>query len=259
VTDTEHYERFIEEVIRRATGLEVEHVDDGSRPRMFDALIRYPDGREAALEMTTVGDRAVMQMRAFPQELEIPTTPHWWDFRYPPTGVRRRDIERHVPKLIEWLDQFDVADAENLPSFLRVTEEARWYESAGVKLRRFGHTSKGGRVDILPDSWGGGVDEKLRTLADWIEELQLQPWWADNVAKVAASGRDELHLALRVHDSGAPFPIWSGLWDPEEVTSRDPNGMAPLTDLWLVGGQGTTVVRWSRGEGWRIHRWEDPI
>lgn len=251
------HERFIEEVVRRVTGAAVEHVDDGSVPGQYDARLTYPDGRLAALEMTTLADEAALEMLAFPIELELPETPHWWDLRYPRGRVLRKDIKRHVPALVRWLDQLDIDNADKVESWLRVAPEWRWYERSGVRLRRYGTTSRGGRVDVLPDSFGGVVDDKLEGLADWIESLQGEQWWRDNTAKVARSGYEELHLAVRLHDSKVPFGIFAGLWNPEEIRSREPSGMAPLTDLWLVVGYGDTVTRWSSGSGWTVHVYED--
>lgn len=247
------HERFIEEVVRRVTGALVEHVDDGSVDGLYDARLTYPDGRAAALEMTTLVEPAAMEMLSFPTKLEVPETPHWWDLRYPKGRVSRREIERHIPALVRWLDELDLDDAQEVEDWMKVTPEWEWYDRTGLRLRRYSGASQGGRVDVLPDSFGGVVDSGLDGLADWVEALQEEPWWRENVAKVARSGYDELHLGLRLHESKVPFGIFAGLWNPEEVKSRQPTGMEPLTDLWLIIGYGNTVTRWSAGSGWSVH------
>ncbi len=243
----------MEEVIRRVTGLPVEHVDDGAVSGYHDAEIYYPDGGVAAVEMTTLSDPVALEMLSFPIELELPETPHWWDFRYPPSRVLRRDIERHVPALVRWLDLLDLDDADKAEDVIYGTAEWAWYERTAVRLRRFSGTSRGGRVDVLPEGSGGAIDEYLEGLAGWVESLQAEPIWIDNVAKLARSGHEELHLAFRLHESRVPFSIWSALWDADEIRSPDPSGMDPLTDLWLFVGYGTTVTRWSREVGWTSH------
>jgi hypothetical protein len=242
-------EVFIEEVIRRVTGAEVKHVDDGSAPGMIDALISYSDGHTAALETTTVADPKHLQMESFEITLKVPQTPYWWDLRYP-KPLRRKEIETYVPTLIGWMDQLGFHDAKQLENVLSGREEWAWYVRSGVKLRRYEGTTNGGRVEILPDGGGGVVDEYLEGLSEWVEGQQSEDWWTSNVAKLARSGYSELHLAVRLHQSGMPFPTWMGLWDPIEIRSREPNGMEPLSDFWIIPAYGHTVTRWSRSAGW---------
>jgi hypothetical protein len=242
-------EIFLEEVVRRVTGAVVEHVDDGSAPGMVDALIFYPDGRMAALEITTVGNRKHLEMESFDHMLEVPGTPHWWDLRYP-GPLSRRDIERHIPVLIGWMDRLGFEDVSELGKLLAGWPEWQWYENAGVQLRRYKGASTGGRVDILPMGGGGFVDERLEGLCEWVESQQGESWWTSNVEKLARSGHSELHLAVRLHESGMPFPMWMGLWNPTLIQTPEPTGMGPLTDLWILPAYGQTVTRWSARTGW---------
>jgi hypothetical protein len=251
-------EIFMEEVVRRVTGATVEHVDDGSAPGMVDALITYPGGRRAALETTTVADRKRLQMESFDTALIVPETPHWWELRYP-KPLSRKDIEKHVPVLIAWIDQLGFRDVSELKNLLSGRPEWEWYRRTGVRLRRYEGASTGGRVDILPEGGGGAVDEFLRGLGDWVEGQQGEDWWTSNVAKLARSGYEELHLAVRLHESGMPFPTWMGLWDPTEIRSREPQGMEPLTDLWIIPAYGRTVTRWSRSSGWTATVYEPAL
>lgn len=244
----------LEATLSGVLGESIQHVDDGSRPRMHDADIMYRDGRIAALEITTVADPQALEMASFPHALELPDSAFCWDVRYPVRRVLRKDIETYIPPLVKWLELLGLERADEMPGFLRVTPEWRWIERSGVRLMRYPGTSKPGRAYVLPEGIGGTVDEHLRGLADWIESIQSERVWTDDVSKLVDSERDELHLFLRLHDSAIPFSIFSGLWDPEEIESRSPVNMSPLTDLWLFTGYGTTLTRWSSGSGWITHR-----
>lgn len=252
------YERFMRIVLSRSLGVPVEHVDDGSRPGHHDAEIRYPDGRVAAVEFTTVGDPDALTMDRFPTSLEVPDTPFWWTLRYPVRGVSWRELRQHVPTLVQWLDRLEIRDAADARSHLRGSPEWDWLERNDLSLRHFGPTKNGRRVDVLPDSFGGVVDVNYLGLLPWIDGLQREHWWAENVAKLERSGRAELHLALRAHESGLPFGILSALMDGRQILGEEPRKMEPLTDFWIVAHYGRSAAHWSRGRGWTVHDYGTP-
>ena len=246
------YELWIEEMIRRAMDVDVEHLDDGSTSGMVDALILYADGSAASVEITTIAEQVALEAAAFPTSIEVQSH-GWWELRYGNPRTSRKDVDRFGRALVRLLEALELTDAAELPeSVLSGLPEGRWLVREGVSLRRYAGVARGGRLDVLPAAMGGGVDEYLVGLADWVEDVQETPAWQDNLSKLVRSGRDELHLALRIHSSGMPFALWSALWDPEEVRSRSPRNMEPLTHLWLFVGTGTTVTRWDSMSGWRI-------
>jgi len=249
------YELVFEDIIHTVTGNEVEHIDDGSKPGMVDALIHHADGSVAALEFTTVTANAAMQMESFPIELEVPETPHWWDLRYPGVSLSRKEVEEHVPAFIRWLDQFDMDDAEKLGKLIQPTAEWHWFKRTGIRLRRFPGAMSGGRVDILQEGSGAAVDTYLEGLAYWVSNLQDDRLWTDHVAKLARSGYEDQHLAIRVHQSGMPDSLWLGMWDSREIRAPAPTGMGSLARLWLMTAYGTTIVSWSRSDGWASHQY----
>jgi hypothetical protein len=247
------YEKFLRGVITRSLDAEVEHVDDGSRNGMHDAEVRYPDGRIAAVEFTSVGERAAFQMDSMPTELLLPTTSHWWTLRYGQPGVLWRDIKQHVPVLVTLLDQQSLTDADQLRPSLRGLPAWNWYDRHDLSLSHFGSTSQEGRVDVLPRGGGGVVDSQYTGLNSWVASIQSEPWWEDNVAKLVRSGHTELHLALRVHETGIPFSLLYAIIDGDPIPADHPTGMEPLTDLWIVTSYGTNAVHWSARDGWIVH------
>ncbi len=55
-------ERRAFEVVRRVLSADVAHYDTGGRQGAVDALITYPDGRRAALEVTLLTDAAATEL-----------------------------------------------------------------------------------------------------------------------------------------------------------------------------------------------------
>jgi hypothetical protein len=55
----------------------------------------------------------------------------------------------------------------------------------------------------------------------------------------------------------AVAPLWSALWDPEDVRCRTPRDMAPLTHLRLFVGTGSSVTRWDTSAGWQVLSYEE--
>jgi hypothetical protein len=65
-------EKLAYEVVRRVLGADVEHVDDNRTRGHYDAVIHYPDGRTAALEVTTIGDLRGIELRSMDHRLPVP-------------------------------------------------------------------------------------------------------------------------------------------------------------------------------------------
>jgi hypothetical protein len=252
------YERFLRHMMSRCLGVPVEHVDDGSSNGMYDAEVRYPDGRIGAVEFTTLGKRAALEMESFPTTMPLPSTSHWWTLRYTNNGVRWKDIEKHVPMLVMLLDERNMRDADDLRDDLRGTDVWEWYQRNGLSLSHFGTAVDEGRVDVLPRGGGGVVDSEYFSLNPWVEGMQSEAWWSENVSKLARSNLSELHLALRLHDSEVPFGILAALMDGSPIPVGHPAGMAPLTDLWLTIAYKTNVAHWNHELGWTVHDYATP-
>ena len=153
----------------------VEHVDDNRTPGHYDAVIVYPDGRTAALEVTTIGDQRGMELRAMNHRLPVPESRYMWDFRYP-GRIRMKDVRKFVPRIVEWCDQFEVTEPYRLPSIYQETEAMVWYDRSESVLRRLYESKRGGTVYVLPQAIGGGVDDELEGLSPRIESQLVEPW-----------------------------------------------------------------------------------
>src|SRR4051812_36901253 len=75
-----HPERVAFEVVRRVLRVEVEHYDTDGRQGVVDALLHYPDGRVAALEVTTLAADGRQQLDALlgAEDFAWPNPGVWW-------------------------------------------------------------------------------------------------------------------------------------------------------------------------------------
>ncbi|OJW00628.1 MAG: hypothetical protein BGO47_02130 [Microbacterium sp. 67-17] len=245
-------EWFAEEVIRRVSGLPVIHFDDGSRPRMVDALI----SDDGALEVTVIAEQGALQTLSFSTKLDAPNLAGWWELRYPHGRIDRRKAARHAPVLAQFMETAGFTDSDDCTELISALEAGQWLMLNSYRLHRYVGASRGGRIDVLPRATAGFIDEYLTGLSDWVMSLTGGNQWRNKAQKLAASGKSRLHLALIVHESGAPFEIWSGLWDATEVRSSPLSGIEPITDVWVIGTAGTPAVKWSRERGWEVLPYE---
>ena len=104
-------ERFGEEVLHRVLGIEVIGRDDNSTDRMVDALFRLPDGREGALEVTTIGDSAALEQESLAAKKDWGVPGGAWSWTvYVGAGVVIRDLMRHLPALVLSCEALGVTD-----------------------------------------------------------------------------------------------------------------------------------------------------
>jgi hypothetical protein len=61
--------------------------------------------------------------------------------------------------------------------------------------------------------------------------MQTEPWWTENVAKLTRSGHTELHVALRVHESGVPFALLCAIMDGDTIPVGDPAGPSVVPEI----------------------------
>lgn len=87
-------------------------------------------------------------------------------------------------------------------------------------------------------------------VAAWLAERLCEPDLAENVNKLKATGRSELHLFLRIHDTAMPFSLYHPLAWGDYVPSAPLEAPDGLTGLWLAPAWTNPILWWSRSAGW---------
>ncbi len=251
-------ERFAVEVVRRTLRMTVTSVDDNSLPGQVDATFRLPDGTPGALEVTTLGDRAVMEAERLAHEADWRGSGLKWSWWVAVSGAIRVDaLKRHLPALLRHCEALHLRSPELLtpphPHLLGPVAEAyRWWEQhEEVEAHGFPETHNLGRVDVVPAGDGGAVDDHLSGLSGWLNEQWATSLLSRKVAKLAAIGLPEQHLFLRIHETALPWPLLDGVSFSNVIPPPGLEPPATLTGLWLAARWRNPILWWSKTHGWQ--------
>lgn len=245
-------ERFAEALLRRVLKIEVTQRDDNSAAGMVDALFRLPDGREGALEVTTIGDAAALEREslAASSDWTVAGARGAWTVLVG-DGVDLRVLRRHLRSIVLTSESSGDFDPRRVPFDERQNEAFQWLQRANVSMVGVAATSRPGAIDVLPDGNGGAAFEHLDELPMWLT-LRLREADLDRkIEKLRTTGRPELHLFLRIHDPAMPFSLYYPLaWGDSVPTTplQPPEG---LTAMWLVPAWKNPILWWSSHRGWR--------
>lgn len=251
-------------LVERATGARARAHDIDGRQGAYDVALTYPDGRRAALEVTTnarpgIRERGVLLGRsrsAWPN----PGRLGWSIVLGTPAEIPR--LRAVYARAITTCEALGAADPASLPAdVLDADPELRWLAdgsaSSLVAVPHGGpHSTRPRHVTVTPRPAGTDVDSRLAALPDAVSRLLLVPHVARRVAKVAsATGVDERHLLVGVGEGGLPDAVYRALSAPvAALPHEDPVLEEPrLTHLWLTTDwSGSPLVCWDRANGWTV-------
>ena len=214
-----HEECFAEEVLRRVLAVEVTGRDDGTTPRMPDAVFTLPSGIKGALEVTTIGDRRAIEREAIVRKVDWRVEGARWAWSISVgSGVVVRDLERHLKTLVLACERAGVRDPFQLYPEPYTLGAIGWFEANKVEMRGEPDTPTQGKIRVTTGAMGGCVARNLDGLPAWLDVRLNQRDLLENIEKLMASGREELHLFLRVRRAriqrlcalnSASFHAWS--------------------------------------------------
>jgi hypothetical protein len=244
-------ERFAEKVLVRVLGIVVTQRDNNTQPRMVDALFDLPDGRRGAMEVTTIGDEGALETEGLARKMRWTLKGATWAWIvHVGPGVSFKELKRHLPVIALTCERHGVREPELIPWADTDHLAFRWLYSVDVSVRGYPNSRRSGVVEVLPKGGGGLISEHLDDLPTWLEARLAQPDLLENLAKLAATGREEQHLFLLVHDTALPFALyhplaWSDLLPKDSL--RAPVG---LTGLWLAPQWKNPILWWASAAGW---------
>lgn len=244
-------ERFAEEVLRRIVGIEVTHRDDGTAHRMVDALFRSPDGLDGALEVTTIGEPEALEREAIAAKTDWRVVGSTWAWIvHVGRGVMMRDLERHLPTLVITCERHGASDPRLVSHEYPDKEAFDWFAASAISIHGYPETKRPGAVDVLPDGGGGAVYEHLDELPQWLTGRLREPDLAKKIDKLRETGREDLHLFLRIHDTAMPFSLYHPLACGDYVPAEPLDAPPGLTGLWLAPAWKNPILWWSATRGW---------
>ena len=247
-------EGFAFAVVARVLGARVEPYDNGGRQGAVDAILHYPDGRIAALEVSSIGPEGeagiINYLGARGHCKSIAGVTRRWLIQVPrdfhPADMRK--IDKVLPRC-------EVSQAENLSELAGGGGgDIDDLLSQGVRAT----TSTTGAVDtagsrvyfVLPPM-GGFPGSGMASLPDELAEALRTPKMQSKIGKLAVAGLKERHLFLVVRPSAFSWPVYDGLAFGGPLPTGTPRLPADLSQVWLVSGiQAGGVVRGISGRGW---------
>ncbi|MBL0888924.1 hypothetical protein [Myceligenerans indicum] len=258
------HEQYIADEVARVLGADYEPHDDNSQAKMYDVLLKHRDGTSGALEISRAADTASFGMAAYASTntISLPGASHDWLLRYPDgsTLTDLGQLREHARALVQLCEQAGVDRPDALPNFgLYTTNDpaAAWFRShePNVSLLRVA-PRKGpeSQLFLIAPPYGGVVDHTLSELDSWVESQLAEPWYTENVAKVIASGFDDLHLAVSLHEGYVPGDLLISFMfrNEEPIAGTSRLTLAPLTGLWLFVGGAKEFAHWANSS-WTLY------
>lgn len=260
-----HDERYAAVVVERATGARARAHDVDGRQAAHDIDLTYPDGRRAALEVTTHAGPGVRRTHAL-----LRRDRHTW----PNPGAWRWTIDLADPsdimrvravygRAIAACESHGVRQPRELPpEVLEDDAELRWLAEDSQSVLRGAPSAfaddrrPASGVLVTPKARAAWVDSRLAGLPRAVTELMAVPHVARRAAKVAAARRvDERHLFVGIGEGGLPDSLYVPLTGPlDGLPAEDPEVHPPLTHLWITTAwSGSPLLLWERTRGWTAH------
>lgn len=253
-------------LVEGATGARATAHDVDGRQGAYDVALSYPDGRRAALEVTTNARPGIrpggVLLRRSRTMWPNPGRRGWGIALGAPGDIPR--LRAVYARAITTCEALGAADPASLPDgVLDGDSELRWLatESASALVATPGGAP--GRavrptpVTVTLRPPGGHLDGHLESLPDAVSDLLLVPHVSRRVAKVAAAtGVGERHLFVGIGEGGLPDAVYRGLSAPVGTLPRaDPEiEESRLSHLWLTTDWGgSPLLCWDRSHGWAVH------
>lgn len=252
-------ERVAFEVVAAITGATVEPYDVDGRNRAVDALVHWPSGGAAALEVTRLTSQAHHQVETILARenfvWKIPELRWWWTARVH-EGTRLDRLRGALKEMLCWFEQNQIEDPGRTHAWrgLPGAEEVRRsLNRCGASFFAYPDVGeRSGQVMILPAARAGFTGDMTK-VPRWLSEEIRSNHVTRKVAKLADSGWSDQHLYLIVDIAGAPFAAFDAMAFGDGVPDEDPDLPASLSAVWIAPRWSRAVLTWHRSRGWAKH------
>jgi hypothetical protein len=237
------------EVAARVLGAAVRPSDTG------ELTLAYPDGRLAALEEATLGDRADLRLAHLRREsdMEWPAPARWWwqvaihDVRWLP---RLREV---FPVAARTCEAADVRRPGDLPAGVIVAVPDLHWLVHTRPAQLLGHPTVLNRAATVTLGPGRPPDRGMASVVP-----ALPKWLGSEAATRARCRLDrrraaERQLYLTIGCTEFVADALDALARADGVPPATPPEWLAASHLWLAPVLGRTVFLWSRDDGWSRH------
>jgi hypothetical protein len=237
------------EVATRVLGAAVRPSDTG------ELTLAYPDGRLAALEEATLGDRPDLRLAHLRRESDMqwPAPARWWwqvaihDVRWLP---RLREV---FPVAARACEAADVCRPGDLPAGVVATVPDLHWLVHTRPAQLLGHPAVLNRAATVTLGPGRSPDRGMASVVPALPE-----WLSSEAATRARSRLDrrpaaERQLYLTIGCTEFVPDALDALVRADGVPPVTPPEWLAASHLWLAPVLGRSVFLWSRDEGWSRH------
>lgn len=241
----------------------VDHSLEQTAPGQVDALLIYPSGQQAALEVSIVCDEQAVKLASILGKRkfrwQVNDSRLWWSVTLDP-GTNVKEFGKYLPEALKLHEQHGILAFDDMfsPNIVDSSPALQWFEKHQVSVVGFTNVTDEenyplrhpGTVNVTPGGRGGVIGSANivpKWLSDRATTAGTQVW--NKLAKLARSGYAEQHLFLFVDYSADTFEFAWVVGDDEEIPTEPPN-LGHATDLWLVAMSSSSYLRWSRARGW---------
>jgi hypothetical protein len=248
MTQDRYDEKLAFAVVAKLLATTVEPYDRCGRQAAVDAILHYPDGRTAALEVSSIGSDTEDPILNFlgnrGSSRSIPGVSGKWLVELP-----RNFHPANIRKIEEGLRTCEMRGVQ------RLTELVGWEPLLDALLKQGvrGHIidATGSRAYFVLSPIGGASDAGLTSLPEELDTALRTSTMHSKIVKLAATGLDERHLFLMIRSAAFSYPVFDALaWDGQ-LPAGTPTLPGGLSQVWLLPGVRTGgVVRAISGHGW---------
>jgi hypothetical protein len=250
-------------LFRQVTGHEVTPYDVDGRQNAVDGVLTYPDGRTAAIEVTSDASQGRRQLDSV-----LAKDGFKWQCQSASRWIVSIDDPRDIPRARDVLQRvIDACEAAGVsrPSqlgwaVLAEDDDLQWAAESSVIFHGSGmlppNVDAAGNTFawIHPGSIGGWVaDEPFVTFDNELSDLLAKAEVSRRVVKLARAQADECHLMIVAHMTAFSFSVIDSVMNGDALPPQQPSGLdARITHLWLVPEFGKRLLLWSPS-GWQSH------
>lgn len=222
-------------------GVTAESNDHSGRQGVVDFLLHYPDGRQAAMEVTSAAGDGMRQLYALLDRYETLPNPGVWTWSA--TIGHPRDLPElleRCSRVIEYCEGNRIAWPKHAYEH-RGNPDIKWLITSTADLHgspdlpKWDSATKRERPLFLTQGGSGGtVNESLSRFAETVDEVMAQDHVQKRILKLVRSGYDEQHLFLVIDDTALPFDVFYGLTRGTVTPPKAPTLPGAVTHLWLL-------------------------
>ena len=246
-------------LVERATG--PSRVTDwkGGPEGRHDLEAVLPDGRIAAIEITSEADRARLRAAArakrYLSKVTVPGSQFWWLIQLTPQADARALRKAALVDLLTDMEQQGQPSVTTLSDY-RNPMRCRLKELGIQGVHGFaGSSDRRGAVSVMPDFVGGWGWGRL-TANKWITDFLATKLGKDHLDKLEKADASERHLVVLLYpDTGAGLGIAAADLREGAVSDDLPSVVPapPLTHLWLIAPTvPAKAFRWAHSSGWAV-------